>query len=126
MGAIFTSPSPIDLAIRSLPVAPRFLGIHQGRVTAQDRRLPLPPLCPIQLIPACRFGIPCLVYPLVPKQMYRRTAMGEWLGDFGGGGLVSAALWVVAALVLLVGLLVIVRVRRNLSSGTFIAGGRNR
>ena len=52
--------------------------------------------------------------------------MGEWLGDFGGGGLASAALWVVVALVLLVGLLVIVRMMRNLSSGTFIAGGRNR
>lgn len=52
--------------------------------------------------------------------------MSEWLGDFGEGSLASAAFWVAAALVLLLGVLIIVRMMRNLSSGTFIAGGRNR
>lgn len=53
--------------------------------------------------------------------------MSEWLDQFGGSSLATAAFWTLAALVLLAGTLILLRIIRNLSSsGTFIAGGRNR
>lgn len=52
--------------------------------------------------------------------------MLEWLEGIAGPQYVTAILWTLAALAALVAVLVIVRVVRRASSGTFVAGGRNR
>ncbi|TPM37155.1 flagellar biosynthetic protein FliO [Mesorhizobium sp. B2-3-4] len=50
----------------------------------------------------------------------------QWLDSVAGPGYAAALLWTFAALILLVIVLVIVRLVRNLTFGTFVAGGRNR
>lgn len=52
--------------------------------------------------------------------------MFEWLDGVAGPGYAAAVLWTFAALVLLVIVLVIVKLIRSLTFGTFVAGGRNR
>ncbi|WP_269929882.1 flagellar biosynthetic protein FliO [Aminobacter sp. HY435] len=52
--------------------------------------------------------------------------MFEWLDNVAGPGYTAAILWTFAALVLLVIVLVIVKLIRSLTFGTFVAGGRNR
>jgi hypothetical protein len=50
----------------------------------------------------------------------------EWLDNIAGPQYASAVMWTVGALILLVIVLVLIRVVRGVSSGTFVAGGRNR
>ncbi|RWC49499.1 MAG: hypothetical protein EOS55_07545 [Mesorhizobium sp.] len=50
----------------------------------------------------------------------------QWLDSVAGPGYAAALLWTFAALVLLVIVLIIVKLVRNLTFGTFVAGGRNR
>src|SRR6476661_10035632 len=50
----------------------------------------------------------------------------QWLDNVAGPGYVAAILWTVAALILLVVVLLAIKVVRNLTFGTFVAGGRNR
>ncbi|RJT29241.1 hypothetical protein D3227_32625 [Mesorhizobium waimense] len=50
----------------------------------------------------------------------------QWLDGVAGPGYVAAILWTFAALVLLVVVLLIVKLVRSLTFGTFVAGGRNR
>ncbi len=50
----------------------------------------------------------------------------QWLDNVAGPGYAAALLWTFAALVLLVIVLIIIRLVRNLTFGTFVAGGRNR
>ncbi|AZO75289.1 MULTISPECIES: flagellar biosynthetic protein FliO [unclassified Mesorhizobium] len=52
--------------------------------------------------------------------------MLQWLDSVAGPGYVAAILWTFAALVLLVVVLLVIKVVRNLTFGTFVAGGRNR
>jgi len=52
--------------------------------------------------------------------------MMEWLDNVAGPGYTSALLWTFAALVLLVIVLIIIKLFRSLTFGTFVAGGRNR
>ncbi|UVK37154.1 flagellar biosynthetic protein FliO [Mesorhizobium sp. AR10] len=52
--------------------------------------------------------------------------MLQWLDSVAGPGYAAAILWTFAALVLLVIVLVIIKLVRNLTFGTFVAGGRNR
>jgi len=52
--------------------------------------------------------------------------MNESFGGLMNGGFTTAVAWTIAALVLLVILLVIVRIIRNRGSGTFVLGGRHR
>ncbi|WP_292448981.1 flagellar biosynthetic protein FliO [Mesorhizobium sp.] len=52
--------------------------------------------------------------------------MLQWLDSVAGPGYAAAILWTFAALVLLVIVLVIIRLVRSLTFGTFVAGGRNR
>ncbi|WP_244480823.1 flagellar biosynthetic protein FliO [Mesorhizobium sp. Root157] len=52
--------------------------------------------------------------------------MLDSLGDVAGSGYGAAILWTLAALVLLLIVLIIVKMVRNLTFGTFVAGGRNR
>lgn len=53
--------------------------------------------------------------------------MRDFLAELvGGEGIATALIWIVAVILLLVVVLVVLRLLRNLSSGTFIAGGRNR
>jgi hypothetical protein len=52
--------------------------------------------------------------------------MLQMLDSVAGPGYAAAILWTFAALVLLVIILVIVKLVRNLTFGTFVAGGRNR
>src|SRR5690606_8180547 len=52
--------------------------------------------------------------------------MGDWLSNLGEQGYAGALMWAIGALVLLLILLVVIRQVRNLTSGTYIAGGRNR
>lgn len=52
--------------------------------------------------------------------------MLQWLDSVAGSGYAAALLWTFAALVLLVIVLVIIKLVRNLTFGTFVAGGRNR
>jgi hypothetical protein len=54
------------------------------------------------------------------------TALSEWLNNIAGPQYASAVMWTVGALILLVIVLFLVRIVRGVSSGTFIAGGRNR
>jgi hypothetical protein len=50
----------------------------------------------------------------------------QWLDNVAGPGYVAAILWTFAALILLVVVLLVIKVVRNLTFGTFVAGGRNR
>lgn len=52
--------------------------------------------------------------------------MSEWFGSLGGSGYASAMVWTLAALLLLLIVLGLVRIVRGLTAGTFVAGGRNR
>ncbi|WP_287194086.1 flagellar biosynthetic protein FliO [Mesorhizobium sp.] len=52
--------------------------------------------------------------------------MLQWLDSVAGPGYAAAILWTVVALVLVVIVLLIVKLVRNLTFGTFVAGGRNR
>lgn len=52
--------------------------------------------------------------------------MLQWLDSVAGPGYAAALLWTFAALILLVIVLVIIKLVRNLTFGTFVAGGRNR
>lgn len=52
--------------------------------------------------------------------------MSDWFAGLGGSQLATALMWAVAALILLAIVLVVVRLVRNMNSGTFVAGGRNR
>jgi hypothetical protein len=52
--------------------------------------------------------------------------LGEWLNNIAGPQYASAVMWTVGALILLVIVLFLVRAIRGVSSGTFVAGGRNR
>ncbi|RWQ26261.1 MAG: hypothetical protein EOS19_26465 [Mesorhizobium sp.] len=50
----------------------------------------------------------------------------QWLDSVAGPGYAAAILWTVVALVLVAIVLLIVKLVRNLTFGTFVAGGRNR
>jgi hypothetical protein len=52
--------------------------------------------------------------------------LGEWLNNIAGPQYASAVMWTLGALVVLVIVLLLVRAVRRISSGTFVAGGRNR
>ncbi|AZO12776.1 MULTISPECIES: flagellar biosynthetic protein FliO [unclassified Mesorhizobium] len=52
--------------------------------------------------------------------------MLQWLDSVAGPGYVAAILWTFAALILLIVVLLVIKVVRNLTFGTFVAGGRNR
>ncbi|CAN7715930.1 hypothetical protein [Mesorhizobium sp. LjNodule214] len=52
--------------------------------------------------------------------------MLQWLDGVAGPGYVAAILWTFAALILLVVVLLIIKLVRSLTFGTFVAGGRNR
>ncbi|CCV07115.1 conserved hypothetical protein [Mesorhizobium metallidurans STM 2683] len=52
--------------------------------------------------------------------------MLQWLDSVAGPGYAAAILWAVAALVLLFIVLIIIKLVRSLTFGTFVAGGRNR
>ncbi|CCV14130.1 flagellar biosynthetic protein FliO [Mesorhizobium sp. STM 4661] len=52
--------------------------------------------------------------------------MLQWLDSVAGPGYAAAILWAFAALVLLVIVLLIIKLVRSLTFGTFVAGGRNR
>ena len=52
--------------------------------------------------------------------------MLEWFEGLAGPEFATAVLWTFAALLLLVIVLVIIRLIRSLTFGTFVAGGRNR
>ncbi|WP_287175215.1 flagellar biosynthetic protein FliO [Mesorhizobium sp.] len=52
--------------------------------------------------------------------------MLQWLDSVAGPGYAAAILWTVVALVLVVIVLLIIKLVRNLTFGTFVAGGRNR
>ncbi|RUM99880.1 hypothetical protein EET67_00030 [Pseudaminobacter arsenicus] len=50
----------------------------------------------------------------------------DWLDGIAGPGYSAAILWTFAALILLLVVLVIIKLVRSLTFGTFVAGGRNR
>ena len=52
--------------------------------------------------------------------------MSDWFEGLGGPEFATAVAWTFAALILLVIVLVIIRLIRSLTFGTFVAGGRNR
>lgn len=52
--------------------------------------------------------------------------MSAWFEGLGGPGFLTAVVWTLAALILLVIVLVIIRLVRSMTFGTFVAGGRNR
>ena len=52
--------------------------------------------------------------------------MLEWVEGLAGPDFATAVLWTLAALILLVIVLVVVRLIRSMTFGTFVAGGRNR
>ena len=52
--------------------------------------------------------------------------MTDWFEGLGGPEFATAVVWTFAALILLVIVLVIIRLIRGLTFGTFVAGGRNR
>lgn len=52
--------------------------------------------------------------------------MADWFAGLGGPEFATAVIWTLAALILLVIVLVIVRLVRSMTFGTFVAGGRNR
>ena len=52
--------------------------------------------------------------------------MLNWLDDVAGPNYAPAILWTFAALLLLICVLVVIRLIRGMTFGTFVAGGRNR
>ena len=52
--------------------------------------------------------------------------MPDWLKEAAGPEYAAAILWTVAALVVLLVVLFIVKLIRSMTFGTFVAGGRNR
>ena len=52
--------------------------------------------------------------------------MFQWFESVAGSTYASAMLWTLAALVLLLVVLVLIKIVRSLTFGTFVAGGRNR
>ena len=54
------------------------------------------------------------------------NSMTSWFEGLGGPEFATAVVWTFAALILLVIVLVIIRLIRGLTFGTFVAGGRNR
>ncbi len=52
--------------------------------------------------------------------------MLDWFEGLAGPGFAAAVLWTFAALILLVIVLVIIKLIRSMTFGTFVAGGRNR
>lgn len=52
--------------------------------------------------------------------------MRAWLENIAGPQYATGLMWTIAALFLLLILLVLARIIRNLTAGTFVAGGRNR
>jgi hypothetical protein len=52
--------------------------------------------------------------------------MRAWLESIAGPEYASALIWTLGALILLLIILVVVRIVRGLTFGTFVAGGRNR
>ncbi|MCV3208483.1 flagellar biosynthetic protein FliO [Mesorhizobium sp. YC-39] len=52
--------------------------------------------------------------------------MLQWLDSVAGPGYAAAILWALAALVLLIIALLVIKLVRSLTFGTFVAGGRNR
>lgn len=52
--------------------------------------------------------------------------MLDWLDNAAGPDFARAVLWTIAALILLIIVLVVVRLIRSMTFGTFVAGGRNR
>ena len=52
--------------------------------------------------------------------------MTDWFEGLGGQEFATAVVWTFAALILLVIVLVIIRLIRSMTFGTFVAGGRNR
>lgn len=52
--------------------------------------------------------------------------MLNWLNEVAGPNYAPAILWTFGALLLLIGVLVVIRLIRGLTFGTFVAGGRNR
>lgn len=52
--------------------------------------------------------------------------MGAWLESVAGPEYASALMWTVVALIGLLVLLILIRIVRGLTFGTFVAGGRNR
>ncbi len=52
--------------------------------------------------------------------------MLTWLEDVAGTQFISAVLWTLLALLILVAALVVLKVVRSMTFGTFVAGGRNR
>lgn len=52
--------------------------------------------------------------------------MLTWLEDVAGTQFISAVLWTLLALLILVAALVLLKVVRSMTFGTFVAGGRNR
>jgi hypothetical protein len=52
--------------------------------------------------------------------------MTNWFSSLGGPEFATAVIWTLAALILLVIVLVVVRLIRSMTFGTFVAGGRNR
>jgi hypothetical protein len=52
--------------------------------------------------------------------------MRAWFDNIAGPQYATGLMWTIAALILLVILLVLARIIRNLTAGTFVAGGRNR
>lgn len=52
--------------------------------------------------------------------------MRAWLDNLAGPQYATAVIWTLGALIVLAVVLVLVRIIRNLTSGTFVVGGRNR
>lgn len=52
--------------------------------------------------------------------------MQGWLESVVGPDYAAALMWTIAALIVLLVLLVVIRIARTFSVGTFVAGGRNR
>lgn len=54
------------------------------------------------------------------------SSMTDWFEGLGGPEFATAVIWTFAALILLVIVLVIIRLVRSMTFGTFVSGGRNR
>ena len=52
--------------------------------------------------------------------------MADWFGEMAGPGYATAMMWTLGALVLLLVVLVLIKIVRGLTFGTFVVGGRNR
>lgn len=64
--------------------------------------------------------------PAVSIAVLLGVPMSEFLDSAGGSGYSAAIFWTLAALVLLLVVLIVVRMIRSMSFGTFVSGGRNR